>query len=613
MEYSDTKGPKYGRWDVNQLLRSEDLNALASFSYQNLADVMASVVEGLVGDAVTGTKDILINGLKVSISGDNLEITAGSVISYQGSYFNPATGSFEFQDSTGGQPFLAVLPEISTIDDFVTSSVITGMEIRGNIEIRPEIELYREEQRAFIDPNTNVVSNSTINVRGSFGAETRLRYGVPQNSGSQAPNMEDGWVKIAELFIDNNGEQTIVSNENWTSGEDDFLVLLDQLDFFTVDDLPVASTSVRGIVERATDAEFGNDDTTRYASALQINNAIAAAVNAARTSLEDIINNLDLGIITLPVASTTVRGIVERATNTEFTNNDTTRYASSLQINNAITAAVAASRIAIETIINNLDLGIQLTDIPNASTSVRGLVERATNTEFNNRDGTRYVTAAQVRNAGDDLVDLAAPRGSVQMYAGIAAPAGWALCDGSERPRSEALFGIVGTRYGNGNGSTTFNVPDLQERFPLGPGGGRSVGDTGGSERVTLSANEMPSHRHNGPSHSHSIASHRHSTPSHSHSLSSHTHTYISPQLFEFLSYNPGGGASEHQAITRQENRATGAGGAGSTGSASGGNTGSAGGGSTGSGGTGQTSATGGGQDHENMPPFVVFNFIIKL
>ncbi len=65
-----------------------------------------------------------------------------------------------------------------------------------------------------------------------------------------------------------------------------------------------------------------------------------------------------------------------------------------------------------------------------------------------------------------------APTGSVQAFAGptTAIPSGWLLCDGSEVNRIDygALFTVIGTYWGAGNGSTTFNLPGLQNRFLVG-------------------------------------------------------------------------------------------------------------------------------------------------
>src|ERR1043166_8936634 len=82
------------------------------------------------------------------------------------------------------------------------------------------------------------------------------------------------------------------------------------------------------------------------------------------------------------------------------------------------------------------------------------------------------------------------------------APKGWAWCDGQLLPLSQntALFSLLGTTYG-GNGKSNFALPDLQGRAPMHPGqgpGGRlhDLGETGGSETVSLLESEIPSHSH---------------------------------------------------------------------------------------------------------------------
>jgi microcystin-dependent protein len=82
------------------------------------------------------------------------------------------------------------------------------------------------------------------------------------------------------------------------------------------------------------------------------------------------------------------------------------------------------------------------------------------------------------------------------------APKGWAWCDGQLLPLSQntALFSLLGTTYG-GNGQSNFALPDLQGRAPMHPGQGpglslHDLGETGGSESVTLLISEIPSHSH---------------------------------------------------------------------------------------------------------------------
>lgn len=95
----------------------------------------------------------------------------------------------------------------------------------------------------------------------------------------------------------------------------------------------------------------------------------------------------------------------------------------------------------------------------------------------------------------------ATPVGSVLMYGGSAAPSGWLLCDGSAISRTTyaALFTAIGTAYGAGDGSSTFNLPSMSAKFARGgdpsPGGGADT-------------------------HSHTSAAHSHTSAAHSHNLS---------------------------------------------------------------------------------------------
>ena len=103
------------------------------------------------------------------------------------------------------------------------------------------------------------------------------------------------------------------------------------------------------------------------------------------------------------------------------------------------------------------------------------------------------------------------PTGAILPYGVTAAPTGYKLCDGSAHTRTgtstSALFTVIGTLYGVGNGSTTFNVPDLAGKFMAGIGSGltsvtagmivgTTIGNTGGVQAVTLTEAQMPAHEH---------------------------------------------------------------------------------------------------------------------
>lgn len=92
--------------------------------------------------------------------------------------------------------------------------------------------------------------------------------------------------------------------------------------------------------------------------------------------------------------------------------------------------------------------------------------------------------------------------GEVKMFAGSFAPRGWAFCDGQVLPISQntALFSLLGTNYG-GDGRSTFALPNLGNRMPMGAGNGpgltpRVLGESGGAATVALTTSQIPAHSH---------------------------------------------------------------------------------------------------------------------
>lgn len=108
------------------------------------------------------------------------------------------------------------------------------------------------------------------------------------------------------------------------------------------------------------------------------------------------------------------------------------------------------------------------------------------------------------------LTDLATdlrPPGELAMSASSSMGTGWLLCDGSTVSRTTyaALFAAIGTRYGAGDGSTSFTLPDFRSRSPIGAGQGSQGGSLTnrdinvkfyGEESHTQTVSEMPSHSH---------------------------------------------------------------------------------------------------------------------
>ena len=112
---------------------------------------------------------------------------------------------------------------------------------------------------------------------------------------------------------------------------------------------------------------------------------------------------------------------------------------------------------------------------------------------------------------GGSIVE-ALPAGSIIEWGGATAPANWLIADGSAVSRTTyaSLFAAIGTTFGAGDGSTTFNLPDMRGRVPVGKNGGTfgTLGATGGAETVALTLAQMPGHSHavtiTDPGHTHS-------------------------------------------------------------------------------------------------------------
>jgi len=95
------------------------------------------------------------------------------------------------------------------------------------------------------------------------------------------------------------------------------------------------------------------------------------------------------------------------------------------------------------------------------------------------------------------------PVGVIRLFAGSTAPNGWLICNGDAVSRSayRDLFKIIGTTYGSGNSNSTFTLPDMRGRCPIGVGTGasltaRTLGSNVGAETATLSEANMASHTH---------------------------------------------------------------------------------------------------------------------
>lgn len=105
-------------------------------------------------------------------------------------------------------------------------------------------------------------------------------------------------------------------------------------------------------------------------------------------------------------------------------------------------------------------------------------------------------------NHGEDAPKDMLPIGATLQWFADVVPNNWLLCSGQAISRTDyaELFSVLGTKYGTGNGSTTFNLPDLQGRVAVGKNASdtdfSTLGKTGGEKKHKLTVTEIPSHQH---------------------------------------------------------------------------------------------------------------------
>jgi len=153
-------------------------------------------------------------------------------------------------------------------------------------------------------------------------------------------------------------------------------------------------------------------------------------------------------------------------------------------------------------IVSGAEIDNEFNSISSAITSKVDKVASATNDNLASLD-----SSGNVKDSGLSVGAITPPTGSVVMNAATTPPSGWLACDGSEINRATFanLFNVIGTTYGNGNGSTTFTLPDLRGEFVRGWDDNRGV-DTG-RNLGSFQDEEFKSHDHSmssAGSHTHS-------------------------------------------------------------------------------------------------------------
>ena len=205
--------------------------------------------------------------------------------------------------------------------------------------------------------------------------------------------------------------------------------------------------------------------------------------------------------------------------------------------------------------------------------------------------------------------------GTIKLHPSNSIPSGWLICDGAaiSRVTYAPLFGVVGTTFGVGDGSTTFNIPNLKGRFVVGRDSGQvefdTMGETGGAKTVTLTTTELPAHSHTvGTLANAAESAHTHSVSATTGGISA-SHTHQVGRDFD--------GAAGSARFTVHSAGTSGAGGLSPTDFPSVDHTHSF---STTSGAgsshnhtiSGSTASAGTGSAFSNLPPYMVLNFIIK-
>jgi microcystin-dependent protein len=194
------------------------------------------------------------------------------------------------------------------------------------------------------------------------------------------------------------------------------------------------------------------------------------------------------------------------------------------------------------------------------SAQVTGVTLANGNTQLMYCDGTNVVLASVPINSTNGNVSVSGnltvtgsvssgggvlmPTGSMLEYGGTSAPSGWLLCNGAAVSRSTyaALFAVLGTAYGVGDGSTTFNVPNRIDRVGVGAGAAYSRGTTGGV--ATATTNENGSHNHTGSTDSYALNTNQ--IPAHNHGVNDPGHVHATTKgttggQASFVDTNDGG------------------------------------------------------------------------
>lgn len=318
------------------------------------------------------------------------------------------------------------------------------------------------------------------------------------------PSLElDGEFNALEAYLNSLGSYTANLSE-WVI-EDGVPTYVSSTQFTLVGDL----TSVY-LAHRALIAVLGATpvytvvDSSSYAAGTNLTTVTVRdeVLTAALAQVKYGLLGPELDKLSVPITALTVP-VVSKAVDYVATKHDTViladASAGAVNITLPQVSLVSAATRGRKFLVVKTDSSLNhVTVLPNAGDTINGaasyiLYEQGQPAELLGHGGTDWKQVAR----------KATPTGTMEMFAGAAAPAGWLLCDGAAISRTTYadLYALIGTTFGVGDGSTTFNVPDLRGRAPIGVGTGaglsaRAMGDQAGEETHLLVAAEMPAHTH---------------------------------------------------------------------------------------------------------------------
>ncbi|AUI87754.1 hypothetical protein BS333_15235 [Vibrio azureus] len=160
------------------------------------------------------------------------------------------------------------------------------------------------------------------------------------------------------------------------------------------------------------------------------------------------------------------------------------------QQNNTFSLAITKTNSNLARLVGNQNVGIGIDSTNSNNNEAEGIDSQSPHNSLDVQGDIN--TRSKIKELGNDLI----PRGFIAMFYSDVIPEGWALCDGKN--------------YTSTDGKHTLKAPDLRDRFIVGVGKGYKINNTGGANRVTLSIEQMPRHKHgisihSGGTHTHDV------------------------------------------------------------------------------------------------------------